>query len=250
MRRKVSAAFAFWRLPRYGGMMRIQTVSRLDLPLKPFQWAFAQERRDEIAAHFEKVRLQKPAVWNGRILLCRNPRIEDDCFHADYFETDFASFLAWRDFGFPDKDVFNAFGMSAPHTNDGAFILGRMGDQTANAGRVYFPAGTPDPHDIADGHVDLVASIVREVEEEIGLKAGEFDLAEGWTIVSVRQAIACYRVLNIRLTAEPLCLRIAGYLAGQREPELSAVMQVRSSEDFSLQMPDFVTAFLERAFAR
>ncbi len=229
--------------------MRIHTVSRLDLPLKPFRWAFAEERRDEIMAHFEGVRARKPAVWNGRILLCCNPRIANDCFHADYFETDFASFLAWRDFGFPDKDVFNAFGMSAPRASDGAFILGRMGDQTANAGRVYFPAGTPDPSDVVGDYLDLDASIVREVEEEVGLTPGDYAIAPGWTIVSVRQAIACYRVLVATQPAKALCGRIAEYLASQHEPELSAVMPVRSAADFSPQMPDFVTAFLERAFA-
>lgn len=229
--------------------MRIQTVSRLDLPVKPFRWAFADERRDEIVAHFEKVRAQKPAVWNGRILLCRNPRIEQDCFHADYFETDFASFLAWRDFGFPDREVFNGFGMSAPRASDGAFILGRMADHTANAGRVYFPAGTPDPDDVAGGHLDLDASIAREVEEEIGLTSDDYSMQARWTVIGVRQAIACYRVLDVKFTAETACARAADYLAGQSEPELSGVMAVRSAADFSPQMPDFVTAFLERAFA-
>ena len=40
----------------------------------------------------------------------RNPVFDGDRFSADYFETDFASFLAWRDWGFPDKNVFNGFG--------------------------------------------------------------------------------------------------------------------------------------------
>ncbi len=47
-------------------------------------------------------------------------------FSADYFETDFASFLAWRDWGFPDNSVFNGFGMGALRGSDGAFVLGEM----------------------------------------------------------------------------------------------------------------------------
>jgi hypothetical protein len=34
--------------------------------------------------------------WSGRVLLARNPDFTGDRFGADYFEADFASFLAWR----------------------------------------------------------------------------------------------------------------------------------------------------------
>jgi len=79
-------------------------------------------------------------------------------------------FLAWRDWGFPDKDVFNGFGMGALRCADGAFVMGEMAGHTANAGRVYFPAGTPDLDDIDGGMVDIVGSVTREVEEETGLR--------------------------------------------------------------------------------
>ena len=91
---------------------------------------------------------EKPKLWNGRVLLGRNPVFTGDRFSADYFETDFASFLAWRDWGFADKSVFNGFGMGALRGSDGAFVLGEMAAHTANAGRIYFPAGTPDLDDL------------------------------------------------------------------------------------------------------
>ena len=55
-------------------------------------------------AHFADKQREKPAMWNGRVLLGRNPVFAGDRFSASYFETDFASFLAWRDWGFPDPD--------------------------------------------------------------------------------------------------------------------------------------------------
>src|SRR6266853_2578532 len=147
----------------------IHRVTTLDLPLVPWSWPFAEQRRAEIDAHFAGAQRAKPKIWNGRVLLGRNPVSTENRFTASYFEADFASFLAWRDGGFADKSVFNGFGMGALRCSDGAFVLGEMAAHTANAGRIYFPSGTPDLDDIANGAVDLAGSVAREVEEETGL---------------------------------------------------------------------------------
>src|ERR1700733_15455855 len=138
----------------------IHRVTTLDLAFRPSPWPFAQTKRAEIDANSALKEQEKP-IWNGRILLAREPVFTGERFAACYFEADFASFLAWRDWGFPDASVFNGFGMGALHASDGAFLLGEMGAHTANAGRIYFPAGTPDPEDVRDGMLDLAGSIVR-----------------------------------------------------------------------------------------
>jgi hypothetical protein len=231
-------------------MVQILRVKQLDLSHTPAPWAFAEERRAEIEAYFAKVREAKPAVWNGRVLLCRNPRAEHDVYRADYFETDFASFLAWRDWGFPDKTVFNSFGGGALRSADGAFVLGRMNTHTTNAGRIYFPAGTPDPNDVVDRHVDLAASVVREVEEEIGLTPSDYRVSDDWTVVATGQVVACFRLLVSPLAAPELQRRIETFLRSETAPELSSVKLVRSAADFDPAMPAFVTAFLDSALNR
>src|SRR3954469_7578782 len=118
----------------------IHRVATLDLKVKPWSWPFAQARRAEISAHFAVQQGEKPQIWNGRVLLGCEPVFTGGHFSASYFETDFAGFLAWRDWGFPDKEVFNGFGMGALRCADGAFVLGVMGDHTANGGRIYFPS--------------------------------------------------------------------------------------------------------------
>src|ERR1700722_3601089 len=129
----------------------IHRVATLDLKVGTYSWPFAAERRGEIDAHFAEKQCEKPELWNGRVLLGRNAIHAGDHFSADFFETDFANFLAWRDWDFPDTAVFNGFGMGALQSSDGAFLLGEMGSHTANAGRIYFPAGTPDPAAAGDG---------------------------------------------------------------------------------------------------
>jgi len=226
-------------------MPAIHRVSRLDLTVRPWCWAFADERRSEISAHFAALRVKTPALWNGRILLGRNPVFERDCFRADYFETDFASFLAWRDWGFPEKSVFNGFGMGALRGNDGAFVLGEMAASTANAGRIYFPSGTPDLSDVRDGALDIAGSILREVREETGLSRTDYRADPVWYCVDAGPLIAVIQLLDVDMPGERLRGWIARTLAGQRSPELGAIHLVRGPEDFTPAMPVFVTAFID-----
>jgi 8-oxo-dGTP pyrophosphatase MutT (NUDIX family) len=227
----------------------IHCVSSLELPVAPFTWPFAVARRADILAHFALKLREKPALWNGRVLLGRNPVFAAGRFSASYFETDFASFLAWRDWGFPDSGVFNGFGMGALRCADGAFVLGEMGPHTANAGRIYFPSGTPDLDDISDGAVDIAGSVVRELEEETGLVPGDYAIDPDWHCVYTGTAAAMIRILRVDMPGEALRARIEANLASQRRPELSAIHLVRGTADLSPAMPGFVTAFIAAQFA-
>jgi 8-oxo-dGTP pyrophosphatase MutT (NUDIX family) len=227
----------------------IYRIRSLDLPVRPFVWRFAIDRHDEIEAHFSEKQREKPELWNGRVLIGRNPVFTGDRLAADYFETDFASFLAWRDWGFPDAGVFNGFGMGALKSSDGAFLLGEMGGHTANAGRIYFPAGTPDPDDIRDGSVDIAGSIIREISEETGLGEADYTIDTHWTCVFTGASIAMIRILRVDMPGAELQARIAANLARETQPELRAVHLVRATSDIVPAMPRFVSAFLEAQFS-
>jgi 8-oxo-dGTP pyrophosphatase MutT (NUDIX family) len=223
----------------------IHRVTQLDLKCDRWTWPFAVERRADVDAHFALQQAEKPQLWNGRVLLGRNPVFGGDRLSADYFEADFASFLAWRDWGFPDGSVFNGFGMGALRGNDGAFVLGEMAGHTANAGRIYFPSGTPDLDDLREGMVDIAGSVAREVEEETGLTAVDYRADEHWDCVVSGAAIAIIRILNVDMPGEALRQKILANLATHTSPELSAIHLVRDTSDFTPAMPRFVTAFIE-----
>ena len=227
----------------------IHRVTSLDLPVQSWSWPFAEARRAEISAHFAEARREKPQMWNGRILLGRHPEFAGGRLTASYFETDFSSFLAWRDWGFPDKGVFNGFGMGALRSADGAFVLGEMGQHTSTAGRIYFPSGTPDLDDVRDGAVDMSGSVVRELEEETGLVPGEYRSDADWHCVYTGHALAMIRLLHVDMSGEALRARIEANLALQPSPELSAIHLVRGTRDLTDAMPRFVTAFIEAQFA-
>ena len=223
----------------------IHRVTSLDLRVESWSWPFAAARCAEISAHFAEKQREKPKMWNGRVLLGRNPVFAGNRFTACYFETDFASFLAWRDWGFPDKGVFNGFGMGALRCSDGAFVLGEMSQHTANAGRIYFPSGTPDLNDVIDGMVDISGSVARELEEETGLMPGDYRSETDWHCIYTGRAVAMMRLLHVDMPGEALRAKIMGNLALQQSPELSAIHLVRGTRDLTAAMPRFVTAFIE-----
>ncbi|MFI4997043.1 MAG: NUDIX hydrolase [Hyphomicrobiales bacterium] len=226
-------------------------LDRIEAVFAPRDWAFARERKAEIAAHWAGLVAKNPALFDGRVLLQYERRIEGRIFHARYLETDYSCFTAWRDFGWPDKEVCNGFAMAALRARDGAFLLGEMGSHTANPGKVYFAAGTPDPEDVtSDGRVDLLGSALRELAEETGLVSSEVKLGEGWTAVLEGQRIAFMRPVTIDMEAKEARALILSRLARQEKPELADIRIVRSAADIDeASMPPFTRAYLEHAWA-
>jgi len=225
-------------------MTEILRLKRLELAVVPRPWTFAEARRDEIARYFEELRRRKPALWNGRILLLHDHAIAHDVFRGAYFETDYASFIAWRDWDFPDLTVKNCFSLGALKGTDGGFLLGVMGEHTLNAGKIYFPAGTPDPGDIVDGRVDLANSIRREVAEETGIDVDAYDAEDGWYCIPSGSGIAQIKILHARESAAALRARMLVHLANEDAPELSDIRIARGPADLDPMMPPYITAFL------
>ncbi len=222
----------------------IVQIERLDLTVGQHTWAFAETKRAEIDAHFREAKSLRPALWNGRVLLMHDCAVSGGVLKGQYLETDFASFLAWRDWGYPDTSVRNAFAQAALQSADGAFLLGVMGDQTANAGRIYFPSGTPEPADIVDGTVDLEFNLMRELEEETGLAASDVSVDSAWTMLDYGSRLALMRIVRSSEPADRLRARILGHVAAEKQPELVDIHVVRTCADLDSRMPDFVTAYL------
>jgi 8-oxo-dGTP pyrophosphatase MutT (NUDIX family) len=227
---------------------RLFPVDRLDLAFAPKPWAFAEARRAEIDAYFAALTREKPAIWNGRVLLVHRQVVRDGVFAGDYLETDYASFAAWHAWGLPPAGAHDCFGAAAVETRDGAFLLGRMGAHTFHAGQVYFPCGTPDPDDIVGGKVDLDKSVRRELREETGLDAADLDVVPGWTTVLDGPLIGQIKHMRADEDAEALRARVHDHLAREAQPELADICVVRGPADFNAAMPRFVTAYLTRHF--
>jgi 8-oxo-dGTP pyrophosphatase MutT (NUDIX family) len=228
----------------------IVPVERLDVAFSSQRWAFADERRSEIDAYWADLVRQNPGLWNGRVLMLGDFAIADGVFRGACFEVDYASFLSWQDWGFPDPSVRDCFAMGCIQSSDGAFLLGVMGAHTFNAGQIYFPCGTPDLNDIAGQEVDFAGSIRREVAEETGLDVSEFVAESGWLTVLGGSLVAHMKLLRARQTATELRERMLDHLASEEVPELADIRIVRSEADFDPMMPAFVMTFLHHIWSR
>jgi 8-oxo-dGTP pyrophosphatase MutT (NUDIX family) len=234
---------------------RIEEIATIDFRLEQRPWPFAIDSAREIDAHWAELLKSNPHHYNGWVLLMHRldvvataarRRLEGGCFIAEY-----KAFLAWRDFGFPDRTISNVFAMAALRSADGAFLLGEMGRSTANAGQIYFPAGTPEPGDLVGEAVDLQSSVLRELEEETGIGADEIALAPGWTVVFQGPRVACMKTVSSALSGTELVARGAAFIAREKRPELASLKVVFGFQDLDeKRMPDFVLTYLRHALAR
>lgn len=232
------------------GPCTIYRLAALDMRYRPIDWPFARERRAEIDAHWAKVTAANPHVFNGQVLIQYGWTIEAGVYRASYSPVDYASFLAWRDFGWPDRTVRNGFAMAALQASDGAFVLGMMGAQTSNAGRIYFPGGTPDHDDVTpDGRVDLDGSLRRELSEETGLTPHEVMIENRWFGVVEGPRVAFLKPARLIWPAEEARAQLRRRLVTLAEQELGDIVIVRGAHEIrEPTMPPFAAAYMRAVF--
>ena len=229
---------------------RIERIAEISYRLAEADvWSFENAHAAAIKAHWQTRLAQNPHLFNGGILLMHQseisktdgvPRLTGTCFRTDY-----KSFIAWRDFGYPDATITNVFAMAALRSADGAFLLGEMSATTANAGHIYFPAGTPEPSDLKGATLDLEANVLRELKEETDLGHDDLLLDPGWTVVFQGPFTACMKIIRSSLSAAELVARVDAFLAQEREPELARLKPVFAADDLEPnRMPDFMLAYL------
>jgi 8-oxo-dGTP pyrophosphatase MutT (NUDIX family) len=231
--------------------LEVVALDRVDITLEPWSWPFASERRGDIDRHFARVQRERTGIWNGRILLVHRYAIDGKILRGACFETDYASFTAWHQWGFPDTGIYNTFAASALQTADGAFLVGQMAPDTAAAGKIYFPCGTPEPADVDNkGMLDLNDNLKRELLEETGIAIAELAAEPGWSLIRDGCYMALLKRLTSRQSAEDLRERIMSYIAQETRPEFVDIRILRSPADFDREMPRFVMTYLEHVWRR
>jgi 8-oxo-dGTP pyrophosphatase MutT (NUDIX family) len=232
------------------GLPQIIPLKGLNARYEPVTWDFAEKNRGDIEAHWQKLITEKPALFNGIVLMQHRFAIEDGIYYAAYAPVDYASFTAWIKFGQPGAPRRNGFAMGALRSSDGAFLLGVMGAHTFNSGKMYFAAGTPDMGDVtADGIVDLATSLTRELQEETGIRTEEITVGDQWTVVLDGFRCAFLKPVTLQYDAKTARQIIMDRLASDTDQELSDIAIVRTVHDLDeARMPVFVQAYIKSIF--
>lgn len=220
--------------------MSVYPILALDLKLTDDAWDFALSERYGIEAYWAKVTAATPGLWNGDVLMCSEAMVEGTTLSARFFRADFASLLAWRDWGWPRTSSINCFGSAAVLSSDGALLYGRMAGHTVNGGRVYPPGGSLEPNDVlADGRVDVSGSISRELAEETGLDVREAEDTGFVAVFDDRRRVGIAQVLRFPLTSTQLSRQVRDFLDADPKAELADVVMLTHGSQADATMPEF-----------
>ncbi len=176
--------------------------------------------------------------------MCLRQSVERGVLRAELTATDYASFLAWRDWGTMDGSAWNCFGCPVILTSDRTMIFGEMAASTMNGGKLYPPSGSLEPRDANDrGEVDVPGSIAIELREETGLDAAMAQ-AGPMLVIYDQHRIAVCQALRFPMRADEILSRFAAHR--DAHGELSRLAVIRSAGSISAAMPPFAQEIVRR----
>lgn len=219
---------------------RVRAVSAIDVRLDPDPHPFETENARAIAENWRDECARKPALFDGTMVLLSRLRLAGNVLTGRCHAVRYATMLYWRR-NTHDPGVEHSFAFPALVSRDNLLVAVRMGRHTANAGKVYFAAGSFEPTDFVDGQVDLHGNMTREVMEETGLDIRDAARDPTDHIFSTGGATVIFRRYWLDETAETLAERIAAFVASEAEPEIEGPVVIRAADD----RPEGITPHME-----
>ena len=207
------------------------TVSLADEP-HPYELA----NRGAIDANWDKEIVRQPKLFDGEMILLSDVSYRDGCIVGQCHPIRFATFLHWRK-NRAASDGFHVFANAMPVTADGALIAIRMAPHTANAGRVYFAAGSFERQDFRDGFADVAYNIRREVAEETGIDLADVARDDNYHAYCTASGLTLIRRYYLEQDVQSLLASIRAHIASEAEPEADQAVGIRSEVDVPESAP-------------
>ena len=225
----------------------IYEIDRVDVRVLPGLLSYTETNKPVIAANWKKAVTANPTLFDGEIYLAPEARLDERVFKACFRRTSFATLMYWRD-DHTSQKPWHVFGVGIMVSVEGHLIAARMSTHNAVAGRIYFPAGSIDDHDIVGDRADYEANMTREVFEETGIDLGDAKVEPKTHLVTANGSIALYRRYYFDVPTAELLKQIEDNIAKQAEPELAEIIPVTRAGAMGEATPSYVRAFADWHF--
>lgn len=227
---------------------RVVPVSDIAVGLDPGPHPFEVKNTDDIEANWRREVAANPALFDGTIVLLSeityaSGRLTGRCHAVRY-----ATLLHWR--RSRPAGAEHAYAHAALVASDGALVAVRMGAHTANAGKVYFAAGSFEPFDFRDGLVDIDANMAREVLEETGLDISAAPVDADYHLFSQNANTVIFRRYYLGEPADAIAERIAAFVASEAEPEIDGPVIIRGGGGYPDGMAPHMRAIVDWHFGQ
>ena len=227
----------------------ILPVDEVDVRLVAEPHPFERDNAEAIAANWAMEKAERPALFDGIVVLLSELAYRDSRLVGRCHAVRFSTFMLWRKLK-PVTSAEHAFAHAMLISSDNALVAIRMGSHTANAGKVYFAAGSFEPEDFREGLVDLDYNMLREVREETGLDLGTASREQRCHALSVESGTVIVRCFRAAETADELAERIRAFVATDPEPEIEGPVIIRGMRDLPEGLMPHMHSLVEWHFSQ
>ena len=222
-----------------GAALIDETGLRIDgtvMPIESYRLAvlsglhpLEEAMREAVAENWAIEHAANPKLFDGKMILQHRIRLAGASIEAEGYVSSFSTFLWWR----KQEDRAGAchlFGYPVLASSDGALIAVEMAPHTANAGQVYFAAGSLDLSDVVDGVCDLAGNMRREVLEETGVDLLQAR-TDGLVYASYRPCrLTFFQIFQFDAAADELIEAINLFARDAEEQEISGAVAIRNGD--------------------
>lgn len=213
-------------LPRH----RVYPVETVNVRLVPEPHPFETRNLAAIDENWLAEKAANPALFDGTMVLLSSLSYDGTNLEGRCHAIRFATFLHWRRHR-STGGAEHAFAHAMLVASDNALVAIRMGQHTANPGRVYFAAGSFEPMDFPDGTADLHFNMAREVTEETGVSIDGIPRESQQYFISLETGTVIFRRYFLEEDAETIAARIREFVAKEEDPEIEGPVVIRHAQD-------------------
>ena len=225
----------------------IVPVSAIEVRLDSGQHPFEAANAHAIESNWQREVSANPALFDGTIVLLAELAYVDGRLSGRCHAVRYATLLYWR--RNRPQGAEHAFAHAGLVSSDGALVAIRMASHTANAGRIYFAAGSFEPFDFRDGLVDVEANMAREVREETGLDISATPHDASYHLHSRDSATVIFRRCYLDETADQIAARIAAFVASEEQSEIDGAVVIRKGDELPDGVMPYMKAIIDWHFA-